>query len=84
MLREPVGGPAVQVRYLVRQTTPHLQAEEVSKQGVVAEPGALGIERCHERVGVFQAEQDPFGARAAGHQVGQFSIDAIEQAGAQE
>jgi hypothetical protein len=51
---------------------------------VVAEPGALGVERFDERVGVLKFQQDPFRARAAGQQIGQLAVDAIEQGGTQE
>src|ERR1039457_3461753 len=67
VLCEPFGGSPVQLRYFIGQPPAQLQPEEVSEQVVVAEPGALGVERYHERVRVFQAEQDPLGARAAGH-----------------
>ena len=51
---------------------------------VVAEPGAPGVERDHERVRALQVQQDPFRAGAAGQQVGQLPVDAIDHAGAQE
>ena len=51
---------------------------------VVAEPGALGVERFDERVGVLEFQQDPFRARAAGQQIGQLAVDPIEQGGTQE
>ena len=51
---------------------------------VVAKPGALGVERDDERVRVFELQQDPFRARAAGQQIGQLPVDPVEQGGAQQ
>ena len=43
-----------------------------------------GVERHDERVRVFEVQQDPFRARAAGQQIRQLTVDAIEQAGTQQ
>ena len=51
---------------------------------MVAEPGALGVERDDERVRVFELEQDPFRAGAAGQQIGELTVDLVEQGGAQQ
>ncbi len=51
---------------------------------VVAEPRALGVQRFDERVRIFETQQDLFRAWAAGQQVRQFAVDAVEQGGAQQ
>jgi hypothetical protein len=81
---EPSGGAPVQRRHVLGQRPAQLQPEQVPEQVVVAEPRALGVEGDHERVRVFQVQQDLFRARAAGQQVGQFAVDPIQQRGAQQ
>ena len=51
---------------------------------VVAEPRPPGIERHDERVRVLQRQQDALRARAAGQQIGQFTVDPVEQGSAQQ
>jgi len=63
VLCEPFGGSPVQHRYFIGQPPAQFQPQQIPEQAVVAEPGPLGVERYHERVRVFQAEQDPLGAR---------------------
>ena len=84
MLGEPSGGPPVQRRHLFGPRPAQLQPQEIPEQVVVAKPRALGVERDHKRVRVLELQQDPLRARAAGQQVGQLTVDAIEQGGAQE
>jgi hypothetical protein len=84
MLGEPPGGAPVQNRHLFGQRPAQLQPQEIREQVVVAEPRALGVQRFDERVGVLEVEQDPFRARPAGQQIGQFTVDPLEQAGAQQ
>ena len=81
---EPLGGPPVQRRHLFGQPPAQFQPEQVSEQVVVPKPRPLGVERYHERVRVLQAQQDPFRTWAAGQQIGQVTIDPVEQGGAQE
>ena len=81
---EPLGGLPVQRRHVFGPPPAQLQPEQIREQVVVAEPRALRVERYDERVRVFEFQQDPFRARAAGQQIGQFAIDTIEQAGAHQ
>ena len=84
VLGEPPGGEPVQRRHFLGQRPAQLQPQQVREQVVVAEPGALGVERHDERVRVLEVQQDPFRARAAGQQVGQLAVDPVEQGGAQQ
>ena len=61
-----------------------LKPEQVSEEVVIPEPGSGRIERYDKSVGVFEVEQDRFGARVAGQQVRQLAVDAVEQGGAQQ
>ncbi len=81
---EPAGGAAVQRGHFFGQRAAQLQPQEIRQQAVIAEPGALGVQRFDERVGVFETKQDPFRARAAGQQVCQLAVDPVEHAGAQQ
>jgi hypothetical protein len=74
----------VQRGHFFGQRPAQLQPEQIREQVVVAEPGTLGVERYDKRVRVFQRQQDPFRARAAGQQISQFTVDAIEHRGAQQ
>ena len=78
------GGAPVQRGYFRGQRAAQFQPEQISEQVVVAEPGASGVERFDERVGVLEVQQDLFRARAAGQQVGQLAVDGVEQGGAQQ
>ena len=51
---------------------------------MVAKPRPLGVQRDHKRVRVLELQQDPFRARAAGQQIGQLAVDAIEHGGTQQ
>ena len=84
VLVEPPGGPQVQRRHLLGQRPAQLQPEEIREQVVVAKPGPFGVQGHDKRVRVLELQQDPFRARAAGQQVGQFAVDPVEQRGAQE
>ncbi len=84
VLGEPAGGAPVQRGYLFGPRAAQLQPQQIPEQVVVAKPRPPGVQRDHERVGVFETQQGPFRARVAGQQVGQFAVDAIEQAGAQQ
>jgi hypothetical protein len=81
---KPLSGPPVQHRYFRRQRPAQLQPQEIRQQVVVAEPGALGVQRFDERVGVLEVQQDPFRARPTGQQIGQLAVDLVEQRGTQE
>ena len=56
-----------------------LQPQEIPEQVVVAKPPALRVERHHEGVRVLELQQNPLRARAAGQQIGQLTVDPIEQ-----
>jgi len=73
VLGEPCGGAPVQRGYFRGQRAAQFQPEQIGEQVVVAEPGALGVERFDERVRIFQRQQDLFRARAAGQQIGQLA-----------
>ena len=59
---EPAGRAPVQRRHFGGQRPAQLQPEQITEQVVVAEPGALGVERQHERVRVGQGQQHPLRA----------------------
>ena len=59
VVREPPGGPTMEVRNLIGQPSAELQAQEIRQEMVVAKPGALGVQRHDERVGVLQLQQRP-------------------------
>ena len=84
LLDQPVSGPPVQPRHVPGQRPAQLQPEQIPEQVVVAEPGALGVQRFDERVRVLEFQKDPFRARAAGQQVCQLAVDPVEQGGTQE
>ena len=77
---EPPRGEPVQRRQFFGQRAAQLQPKQAAEQVVVAEPGPARVERHHERVGVFQVQQDPFRAGVASQQVGQLAVDPVEQA----
>ena len=81
---EPPGRPPVQRRHLFRQPPAQFQPQQISEQVVVPKPRPFGVQRYHERVRVLQAQQDPFRTWAASQQIGQVTIDPVEQSGAQE
>ena len=62
---EPAAASRCSAGISAGQRAAQFQPEQVGEQVVVAEPGPLGVERHHERVGVLQVQQDPFRARAA-------------------
>ncbi len=80
----PAGREPVQLGHLGGLGAAQLQGEHVGDEAVVAKPRPAGVEGDHERVGVFQVEQDPFRPGGAGEQVGQLAVDPVEQAGAQQ
>ena len=51
---------------------------------MVAKPGALGVERHDERVGVLQLQQHLLRARAAGQQVGELAVQPVDERGSQQ
>ncbi len=84
VLGEPPPGETVQLRDVSREGAAQLQPEQAAEHVVVAEPGAAGVQRHHERVGVLQVQQDPFRPGGPGQQVGQLAIDPVQQGGAQQ
>src|SRR5207248_11506348 len=79
-VREPPGGPTMEVRNLIGldKTSAELQAQEIRQEMVIAEPGALGVQRYDERVGVLQLQQRPLRARTARQQVGKFPVQPVD------
>ena len=73
VLAKPFGGQPVQGRQLLRQLTAQLKPEQVTEQVVIPEPGPGRVKRYDKRVGVFEVEQDPFGARVTSQQIGRAS-----------
>ena len=51
---------------------------------VIAKPRALGVERHDERVGVLEFEQHLLRARAAGQQVGEFTVHPVDERDSQQ
>jgi hypothetical protein len=82
MAPEPFGSLALQGRNLFGPRAAQLQPEQVREQQVIPEPGALRIQRHDERVRLLQLKQEAVGARAAGQQISQLTVDAIEDGGA--
>ena len=81
---EPPGAGCVQPGHLARRGAPQLQQQQVGEHLVVAEPGPLGVQRHHERTGLFQVLQDPLPSVVAGQQVSQVPVDPLQDAGAQQ
>ena len=84
VLAKPFGGQPVQGRQLFGQPPAQLKPEQVSEEVVIPEPGSGRIERYDKRVGVFEVEQDPFGAGVTSQQIRQLAVDAVEQGGTQK
>jgi hypothetical protein len=84
MLDKPLRGPPVQPRHLCGQRPAQLQPQQIPEQVVVAKPRAPGVQRHDKRVRVFQCQQDPFRARAAGQQIRQLTVDPAEQGSTQQ
>ena len=74
----------MQDRQFFGQPPAQLKPEQVSEEVVIPEPGSGRVERYDKRVGVFEAEQDPFGARVTSQQIRQLAVDAVEQGGTQK
>ena len=84
VLDQPLRGQPVQGRQFFGQPPAQLKPEQVSEEVVIPEPGPGRVERYDERVGVFEVEQDPLGARVTSQQVRQLAVDAVEQGGTQK
>ena len=74
----------MEVRNLLGQPSAELQAQEIRQELVVAKPGALGVQRHDERVGVLQLQQRPLRARTARQQVGKFPVQPVDKRGSQQ
>ena len=81
---EPARGLLVQPGDPVRLGPTQLQPQQIREQVVVAEPGAGGVHRDDERVGLLQVLQHPLAAGGSGEQVGQLSVDLLQHAGPQQ
>jgi hypothetical protein len=81
---EPARGPLVQPGDPVRLGPTQLQPQQIREQVVVAEPGARGVHRDDERVGLLQVLQHPLAAGGSGQQVGQLAVDPLQHAGPQQ
>jgi hypothetical protein len=68
----------VQPGHFVRGGIKQLELQQVSEQGMVAEPGPLPVERDHERVRLLQLPQDPPRSGATGQQVRELAVDALQ------
>ena len=84
VLAEPSGGQPVQDRHFFGEPAAQLKPEQVSEEVVIPEPGPGRVERDDKRVGVFEVEEDPLGARVTGQQIGQLAVEAVEQGGTQK
>lgn len=60
------------------------QPQEPAEQVVVAEPGAVGVERDDEGVRVLQFQKDPLRPGRTGEQVRELAVDSVQHGGAQE
>ena len=81
---QPLRGEPVQGRQFFGEPAAQLQAEQVSEEVVIPEPGPGRIERYDKRVGVFEIEEDTFGAGVTSQQIRQLTVDPVEQGSAQE
>src|SRR6185312_451176 len=84
VVKEPIGRPSMQGRYLVGHRPAQLEPQEVGEELVETEPGAPGIQRDDEGIGVLELQQDALGARLPAEQVGQLPVHPIEEGGAYE
>ena len=84
VLAQPFRGEPVQDRQFFGQPPAQLKPEQVSEEVVIAEPGSGRVERYDKRIGVFEVEQDAFGARVTSQQIGQLAVDPVEQGSAQK
>ena len=77
VLDQPPRGQPVQDREFFGQCPAQLKPEQLSEEVVLPEPGSGRVEGDDERVGIFEVEQDPFGARVAGQQIRQLAVDPV-------
>ena len=77
-------GEPVQGRQFFGEPPAQLEAEQVSEEVVIPEPGPGRVERDDKRIGVFEVEEDAFGAGVASQQIRQLAVDPVEQGGAQK
>ena len=68
VLGQPPRGEPVQGGQFFGQPPAQLKPEQVSEEVVIPEPRSGRVERYDERVGIFEVEQDPLGARVASQQ----------------
>ena len=80
----PLGGQPVQLGRHARCGATQLQPQQVGEQVVVAEPGAPGVERGDERVGLRQALEDRLRTGGPGEMVGERLAHPLQHRGLQE
>ena len=69
VLGEPLGRQPVQRGHVLGQSPAEFQPEQVRQGRWYRNHVRSGVERHDKRVGVLEAEQDPFRAGAAGQQI---------------
>src|ERR1019366_4078897 len=81
---QPLRGEPVQGRQFFGEPTAQLKAEQVSEEVVIPEPRPGRIEGYDKRIGVFEIEEDAFGAGVTSQQIRQLAVDPVEQGSAQK
>ena len=84
MLGVPARRGEVQVRHDCGGGAPELEAQQVGEQLVVAEPGAVRIERDDEGAGILELEQDRLRAGDSQQPVGERAAHPIQDRHAQQ
>src|SRR3954469_12708985 len=84
VLGEPRRRPSVQLSHVARRSAPEFQAQQITKKMVVPKPCALGVQRDHEGVGVFEISEDLLRPRSIDQQICQWPRDAVEERGAEQ
>ena len=81
---KPLRGEPVQGGQFFGEPPAQLEAEQVSEEVVIPEPRPGRIEGDDKRIGVFEIEEDAFGAGVTSQQVRQLAVDPVEQGSAQK
>ncbi len=81
---EPLGGARVELRLEAGALEPQPRPQQLREQPVVAEPGAVAVERDHERTFALELLERERAVGAAGQRVRQLAADAAGDARAQQ
>ena len=75
VLREPPGGPAVQLRHLLGQVAPQLGVQELAEQRVIAVPLTAAVDRRQQHAGAGELRQPPVAVGAVGQRVREIAVE---------